>query len=96
LPLPGASANDLLNNWVKSIACERLFLPTFFSGCKKVGRTKGFVKNVMLTPRGMTVCEAYALKIRINFSPANKKPAFAGFNLFFKKLESRGDRLQTS
>jgi hypothetical protein len=36
LPLPGASANDLLNlsdNWMKSIALERPFLFTF-CGCR--------------------------------------------------------------
>ena len=29
--------------WMKSIALERLFLPTFLSCSKKVGWTKGFV-----------------------------------------------------
>jgi hypothetical protein len=43
---PGADHRDLLNsqnNRMKSIAVERLFLPTFFSCSKKVGWTKGFV-----------------------------------------------------
>ena len=48
LPLPGASANDLLNlpnNWVKSVALERLFLPTFLAAVKKqVGRRDSFEK----------------------------------------------------
>jgi len=59
LPLPGASANDLLNsqnNRMKSIALERTFLLTFFGCSKKVSWTKGFVWKMS----GMTVCKAYA------------------------------------
>jgi hypothetical protein len=44
--LLGASANDLQNlpdNWKKSIALERPFLPTFCGCRQKVGWTKGFV-----------------------------------------------------
>jgi hypothetical protein len=46
LPLPGASANDLLNlpnNWMKSIALERLLFGYFFLAVEeKVTGSKGF------------------------------------------------------
>ncbi|GAC39789.1 hypothetical protein GPSY_4178 [Paraglaciecola psychrophila 170] len=66
LPLPGASANDLRNlpnNWKKSIAIERLFLPTFFSCSKKVGWTKGFILKMAWVP---VYRKAHALNININ------------------------------
>jgi len=46
LPLPGASANDLLNsqnNRMKSIALERHFLLTFCCCWQKVSRAKGIL-----------------------------------------------------
>ena len=46
LPLPGASANDLLNlpnNWKKSIVIERLLFGYFFLAVEeKVTGSKGF------------------------------------------------------
>jgi hypothetical protein len=46
LPLPGASANDLLNlpdNWMKSIVLERRFSGySFFAAEKRLTGSKGF------------------------------------------------------
>jgi len=47
----GTAQRDLqngINYWMKSIALERPFLPTFFGCSKKVGWTKGIrLKDVM-------------------------------------------------
>jgi hypothetical protein len=64
LPLPGASANDLLNlhnNWKKSIAFERLLFGYFFLAVEeKVTGSKGFESKLERRP----VSAMHALNVK--------------------------------
>jgi hypothetical protein len=71
---PGADHRDLLNsqnNRMKSIAVERLFLPTFFSCSKKVSRT---ARMLCEKGQGWRARQGIKTKSRAPLSTTPKKP----------------------